>query len=143
MRGSNTCQLWQFFGTPCKTKIILQYSPDMGMNHRSQFPPYFLLIINLTKIKRQVSGINNNNTIIIINNNNNNSNIILFLQLYFRLRKCCFKKKCWVQNIWGPNKILSQKNFGVQKFESQKIGVKKILGQKNSESKTYRVKKIC
>ena len=44
IRGSKKCQFWQVFETPCKTKIILQYSPNMGINHRSQFSPYFLFI---------------------------------------------------------------------------------------------------
>ena len=33
---------FQFFWTPCKTKIVLQCSPAMEINHRCQISPYFL-----------------------------------------------------------------------------------------------------
>ena len=41
IRGHKRRHFWQFWGVPYKTKIVLKYSPNIGMDHGCQFPPYF------------------------------------------------------------------------------------------------------
>ena len=40
-KGLQKWRFLQFFWTPCKTKIVLQYSPDMEITPRCQISPYF------------------------------------------------------------------------------------------------------
>ena len=40
-KGLQKMSILAFFGTPCETKIILQYSLDMGINHRNKFSHIF------------------------------------------------------------------------------------------------------